>query len=127
MRNLLRITNVFVIRLEPNTVLMETNNDSVIAETELPFNTFEARLIHQEKFYRFWEETLDAPHWVLEILKNGYKLPLKEWPPQYQEQNNKTARDNMQIIRQLMSEMIEKGVVKVSKNPPPSAITRRNV
>ncbi len=75
--NKLSIMNVFVIRLEPNKGLMETCNDTtqIRAETELPFNNFEAGLIRQMQFYRFWEETLDAPHWVLEILKNGYRLP----------------------------------------------------
>ncbi len=75
-------------------------------------------MIHQPRFYQFWKDTLEAPHWVLEILKEGYKLPLKEWPPTYHEKNNKTARDNMQIVRQLMSEMIANGVVKVTKTPP---------
>ncbi len=83
-----------------------------------PFNEFKAGQIHDPQFFEFWEKVLESPPWILDVLKNGYKLPLKEEPPRYQEQNNKTARENMQIVRQLMADMIAKGVVKIAKEPP---------
>jgi hypothetical protein len=81
-------------------------------------NKFEPGSIHKEEYFNFWRDVLLAPEWVLNVLKDGYELPLKEWPEEYLERNNKTARDNMQIVRQIVSEMILAGVVYVVKQKP---------
>jgi hypothetical protein len=112
---------MFIIRLEET---MAQKIEEIVRESwkELDepesFNSFEAGQIHKPEFYDFWEKELASPPWILEILKEGYKLPLKEYPPKYHEQNNKTVRENMHVVRQLMAEMISKGVVKVTKEPP---------
>ena len=31
--------------------------------------------IHRDRFFKFWEEELEAPQFVLDTLKNGYSLP----------------------------------------------------
>ena len=37
--------------------------------------------IHRPEFRKFWKETLEAPKEIVQILEEGYKLPLTEWPP----------------------------------------------
>jgi hypothetical protein len=51
-------------------------------------------------------------------MKSGYEIPFKSTPGSYQERNNKTARLNMKIVRQIVAEMIAKGIAKVVKKKP---------
>jgi hypothetical protein len=74
--------------------------------------------IHYPQFYKFWEEVLEAPAWILEILREGYKIPFKTLPGPYMEPNNKTARDNPQLVRKIVVEMIQKGIARMVKSQP---------
>ncbi len=84
----------------------------------LSFNEFRPGSIHDPQFYKFWEEVLEAPAWILEILREGYKIPFKTLPGPYMEPNNKTARDNPQVVRKIVAEMIQKGIARMVKNQP---------
>jgi hypothetical protein len=84
----------------------------------LQLNTFKPGLIHDPRFRVFWQEELRAPHWVMTTLDKGYEMPLSGWPERYEERNNKTARENMQIVRGIVAEMIQLGVVQVVKEKP---------
>ncbi len=81
-------------------------------------NEFKPGLIHDMRFRSFWIDELKASQWVITVLDEGYAMPLKEWPDEYEERNNKSARDNMQIVRQIMAEMIQLQVVTVVKTKP---------
>jgi hypothetical protein len=61
---------------------------------------------------------LEAPQWILKVIKEGYEIPFKSLPGEYYERNNRSARRNMQIVRQIVSEMIMKGIVEVTKEKP---------
>lgn len=54
----------------------------------------------------------------MKILKEGYEIPFKCSPEPYYERNNKTARDNMQVVRQIVADMVTKGIVKIVKERP---------
>ena len=84
----------------------------------MEFNAFRPGSIHEEQYYDFWEKTLEAPPWILEIIREGYEIPFKSQPGQYFEKNNRSARLNMQIVRQIVADMIVKGVVEVTKEKP---------
>jgi hypothetical protein len=96
--------------------VLETHELSM--DRDLQLNTFRPGLIHDPKFRPFWQEELKAPFWVLNALDKGYEMPLTGWPESYEERNNKTARDNMQIVRGIVAEMIQLGVVQVVKEKP---------
>ena len=53
--------------------------------------------IHREEVRSFWEDTLQADEYILEILRSGYKLPFKTGctPRRYKEKNNKSALQNV--------------------------------
>ncbi len=57
----------------------------------LEFNVFKPGSIHEPKFFEFWEKELEAPAWILDVLKNGYKIPFKTVPGPYFERNNKVS------------------------------------
>jgi hypothetical protein len=52
---------------------------------------------------KYWEETLDHDSYVLNILKYGYKIPVKMTAEQkatiYREGNNKSTRSEMEFVR----------------------------
>jgi hypothetical protein len=87
-------------------------------EALLPFNVFKPGSIHDESVREFWLGTLKASQWVECFLRDGYTIPFKSLPPRYEEKNNKTARDNPQVVREQLREMIEKGIVKVVSQKP---------
>jgi hypothetical protein len=92
---------------------LETTDEGLRA-----FNEFRPGSIHEDKFYEFWRDVLEAPAWILKVIKEGYEIPFKSTPGSYQERNNKTARSNMKIVRQIVAEMIAKGIVEVVKEKP---------
>jgi len=41
-------------------------------------NVFEPGLIHEERFFNFWENELKASDWVLNTSKKGYMIPFSK-------------------------------------------------
>lgn len=74
--------------------------------------------IHKKEVYEFWREELRASDWVLKTLRDGYSIPFNEEPEPYQEKNNKSARDNMEIVREIVLEMIDLGIVQTTVSQP---------
>ncbi len=60
-------------------------------EKLLEYSKFKPGAIHDVSVYEFWEKELEAPNWILEILRDGYKIPFKEEPGSYYERNNKVS------------------------------------
>jgi hypothetical protein len=55
---------------------------------------------------------------VIEIFENGNVIPFENPPPQYEEENNKSALKNMEFVRKTVFEMKKSVVVKfVDKKP----------
>ena len=74
--------------------------------------------IHKSSTQEFWRDELKASSWVLDVLDNGYVIPFTEPPPIYEEDNNGSAKNNMEFVRQAVQELVEQGVVEiVSKKP----------
>ena len=84
----------------------------------MAFKPFEAGSIHNPEVFEFWEKELKASEWVLNTLRKGYMIPFRDTPTQYEERNNKTVRENMQIVRGIIADMIAKQIVKVVKQKP---------
>lgn len=59
--------------------------------------------IHRPEFFSFWKDTLKADPYVLDILKDGFKLPFKTPPVHSIEPNNKSALENSDF---LLSELL---------------------
>ena len=63
---------------------------------------FEPGRIHLEEYRDFWKDILGASNWVLETLKEGYKLPFAELPGPYEERNNASARADPSEVRRIV-------------------------
>ncbi len=87
-------------------------------QEEVKMNEFRAGSIHEEKYFQFWKESLKASRWVLDLLQTGYVIPFKSIPGPYMEKNNKTARENPEGLRAIITDMIDKKVLKVVQKKP---------
>ena len=68
--------------------------------------------IARQEFRDFWLHELKADIWTVNILEEGYRLPFREEPGQYQERNNKSARQEKPYLIESVASLRERGVVK---------------
>jgi len=66
----------------------------------------------------FWEHTLKAGPWVMEIIRHGYKVPFISEPDQDVLPNNASVRDNMEVTEGLIMELLQQGVLKMVSTKP---------
>jgi len=96
---------------EPNTVCMPT-------QVEERNRKFQPGGIHKPEVRQFWKTVLNAGDWVMNVLEKGYVLPLKERPEQYEEKNNRSARENMEFVRETVEELERLGIVRFTDEKP---------
>lgn len=57
-----------------------------------------------------WEQATNSKY-ILDVVQNGYKLPLKENPTNVCLRNNKSARENLYFVKSEVQNLLKKGVV----------------
>ena len=62
-----------------------------------------------KRHIKFWEE-IGASDFILETIRNGYIIPFYESPEQSFNVNNKSARDNLDFVKEAVSELVKKGM-----------------
>jgi hypothetical protein len=87
--------------------------------------------IHDPDTIEFWKKTFTEDVYVKNILREGYKIPVKMSPEErstiYRERNNKSARSEMDFVRSEVERLVQGGkVIEVEKAPnsEPMPITR---
>ena len=55
---------------------------------------------------------------VMDVLKNGYKIPLKTLPKAAKFPNNHSALNNANFVTQAVEQLLNTGRIKEVKNPP---------
>jgi hypothetical protein len=91
----------------------------------LPDSVFLGRAVgsvHEPTSVKFWKETFEKDIYVENILRHGYKIPVKlsveEATKTYREKNNKSARDEMPYVRAEVKRLVESGqVIQVNSAP----------
>ena len=66
----------------------------------------------------FWENTLEAPPFIIDVIKHGYSLPFREFPPSCFLSNNRSALRNPQFVRDTILELLRRGLVEEHSSPP---------
>ena len=85
---------------------------------EKGFVSREKMSIHDEKSILFYKEILKVDDWVINTLEKGLNIDLK-WPIYYYvEVNNKSARQNMPVLRKEVDKWIEEGKVSRLTSAP---------
>jgi hypothetical protein len=78
--------------------------------------------IHDPDTIEFWKKTITEDVYVENILREGYKIPVKMSPEErstiYRERNNKSARLEMDLVRSEVGRLVQGGqVIEVEKAP----------
>ena len=60
----------------------------------------------------FWRDTICASDFVLDIIKNGYKIPFKETPVPYSIENRSSAKSRDSFVREAISELLVRGCIR---------------
>ena len=90
-----------------------TTNQETVAEVK-----FSPGAIHERNKRSFWKEELKTGEWVMGVLKNGQVIPFGQVPPPYEEENNASAKRQMQFVRETVYELKEAGVIEFTKLKP---------
>lgn len=67
--------------------------------------------------YSKWEAYTNNAY-ILDVIYNGYKLPLAETPVTVQLNNNRSARDNPIYVKSEIGRLVEKGIISVVQEQP---------
>ena len=103
----------------PELVLNEAEEAALSADSFQTRDGFLPGSIHLPDKVEFWRNELKASDWVMDTLRQGYMLPLESPPPtKYEEDNNKSARTNMEFVRETVQKWERQGVVKFVKQKP---------
>jgi len=63
----------------------------------------------------FWEDILSPAPWVIDCIREGYKLPLRTLPSRFSKPNQKSALDNEEFVTQ---ELEQNGcIMRVTEQP----------
>ena len=54
----------------------------------------------------------------MDVLENGYVIPFEKAPIQYEEDNNKSAKINIEFVQKAVLEMKQAGIVKFVEEKP---------
>ena len=95
-----------------------TKADAVDAGDHRTPQAFMPGGIHRPEVFTFWQDELKASPWVLNVLRDGYVIPFTQQPQNYEEDNNGSAKANMQFVRQAIWEMVEQGIVEIVDKKP---------
>ena len=68
--------------------------------------------------FNFWVETLDAPDFVLDMIRRGYRLPFAEYPSQCFLKNNRSALQHSEFVADAISELLSNGCIVEHEFPP---------
>ena len=73
----------------------------------------------------WWHEHVNNTY-ILDIIDEGYKLPLLSIPPVEKLKNNKTARDNVIFVSEEIETLLAAGIL-IQLNSPPTVINALTV
>ena len=65
-----------------------------------------------EQSFDFWERKLEAPPFVIDIVKQGYSLPFRVFPPRCFLFNNRSALRNPQFVQSAIVELLERQLIQ---------------
>ena len=98
---------------EINIRVHEFDNDLTVETSNLSINP-KGNL---KKHIQFWYE-IGAPQFILNIIRDGYKLPFKYIPKQNVLKNNRSAEKHSEFVNEALAELLKSGRIIESKIRP---------
>ena len=66
----------------------------------------------------FWRNVLTATPYIIDVIQNGYRLPLISMPPSYSASNHSSAMENVEFVTGAVSELINNGCARLVADKP---------
>ena len=70
-----------------------------------------------QKRYDEWEKVTSSP-FILSVIREGYKLPIRVIPQPVELKNNKSARDNTQFVYEKVQKLLSNGCIQEVESRP---------
>jgi len=74
--------------------------------------------IHEPDAVQFWRSELKANQWVLDVLECGYVIPFLKAPERYEEDNNMSAKRQMDFVQKSVTELNSTGIIRFVNEKP---------
>lgn len=74
--------------------------------------------IHAIEVRNFWTETLKCSPWILGVLQDGYRLPSRSTPEEYEDSNNASVNGNLELVESILLELESSGVIAFIQHRP---------
>ena len=110
------VTGPISVTPEINLCLQDPNLDC------LELCEFERDVFVQGKLwanFAFWQDTIQASNFVLDIIRNGYKILFRETPLPYSIENRSSARRRDSFVEGAISELMSRGCLREVPDYPP--------
>ena len=91
---------------------------SLFTRLDAPVGSINKLSIHSKSSINFHKQFLNTDPLTLSWLEHGLKIPLKYYPPRYEEPNNKSAILHMTKLKEIVGEWIDLGTVMEVFSPP---------
>ena len=66
---------------------------------------------------KFWKY-IGSSDFVIDVIKNGYKIPFFSLPPSSEFKNNRSAKKESSFVSEAIQDLLDKGLIVVSKVRP---------
>ncbi|MEW8544359.1 MAG: reverse transcriptase domain-containing protein [Candidatus Thiodiazotropha sp.] len=70
-----------------------------------------------KKNITFWQD-IGASAFVLDVIENGYKIPLFSLPPQYFSHNNRSAMSEQEFVSEAIKDLLDRSLIEECESPP---------
>ena len=66
----------------------------------------------------FWRDVLTTTPYILDVIENGYRLPLICAPPSYCAPNHSSTNDNVEFVTEAVEKLVHNGCAKIVAQKP---------
>ena len=70
-----------------------------------------------KKNIQFWQY-IGASDFILDVIENGYKIPLFSMPPKYFSHNNRSALSEYEFVSEAIKDLLDRSLIEECKSPP---------
>ena len=110
--------HVYDLPLEESEVAKVLVNNACYAGKKLTTDVRVPGRIGRPEYFEFWRDTLNAPDFVLNVIKEGYKFPFEATPPASFCRNNKSFYEHKDFAFQELMRLESLGCIeRVDKQP----------
>ena len=71
-----------------------------------------------KRCFSFWERDLKASQFIIDVVKNGYKIPFETTPPPFCAKNNRSSLNHPEFVESAISDLLRKNCIVETDSRP---------